>query len=191
MALDAQQVDALQNSSPTNWNALDAQLVARSDGDANRFAMDHKLHVRFFMKPRLNADKSAAANRPIYEDAVYVEIMMPGEKNNIVMRPAWEQDFQRFAKHYEQFKAGVTEQLVGTPIKLAPFLSEAQVEELAWFKIKTIEQLAELNDGINFMGANDLRQKARRYLEGQTSNQALIEKINELTAQVSALKGKK
>ena len=122
-------IDQIQNSTPTDWDRFNQQLDA-NDWDKNRFAGDDKLYVRFYMKPRINIDKSTAANRPIYEDTEYVEIMSPGEKNSIIQRPAWEQDYQRFAKHYTLFKQGQKEQEVGTPLKLAPFLTESQVEEL-------------------------------------------------------------
>lgn len=183
MNLNAQQVEAMQNSSPTDWSALDAQMGQRSSGDANRFSQDGKLHVRFFMKPRLNPDKSNEANRPIYEDTEYLEVMMPGEKNNIVIRPTRVGDSQRFHQQYQLFKQGQSEQLVGTPLKVLPFLSEAQIEELAWFKIRTVEQLAELSDNAQFMGAVELKNKARRWLDLSRSNESLH---TELVAQKAA-----
>lgn len=189
MALDAQQVETLQNSTPTNWAMFDQQLNERSSWDAGRFAMDDKLYVRFYNKPRLNVEKSNEANRPIYEDTVYVEIMMPGEKNNIIQRPADATDMRRFAKHYEQFKAGVAEQETGTPLKTLPFLSESQIEELSYFKIRTVEKLANLSDSVaqNFMGARELSQKAQRYLQAVTSNESLAEENRTLRARMDAL----
>ena len=159
-------IDQIQNSTPTDWDRFNQQLDA-NDWDTNRFAGDDKLYVRFYMKPRINIDKSTAANRPIYEDTEYVEIMSPGEKNSIIQRPAWEQDYQRFAKHYALFKQGQKEQEVGTPLKLAPFLTESQVEELSFFKIRTIEHLANMSDPVmqNFMGAREYQQKAQQYLQ--------------------------
>lgn len=189
MALDAQQVEALQNQTPTDWTRFDQQLQERSNWDANRFAFDSKLYVRFYMKPRLNAEKSAEANRAIYEDTVYVEIMAPGEKNSIIQRPAWEQDFVRFAEHYKQFQAGVAEQEVGTPLKALPFLSESQIEELAYFKVRTVEKLANLSDAVmqNFMGARELSQKAQRFLAAINSNEAIAAENRTLKARLDAL----
>lgn len=174
MGLDAQQVAALQNNQPpTDWSQFDQQMGNKSSGDANRFAQDGRLHVRFFTKPRLNPDKSQEANRPIYEDTVYIEIMMPGEKNNIIVRPTRDGDFSRFHQQYALFKQGIADQVVGTPLKVLPFLTESQVEELAWFKIRTVEQLADLSDNAQFMGAVELKNKAKRFLDLSRSNETL------------------
>lgn len=189
MALDAAQVEQLQNSTPTNWATFDQQLGEQPDANAGRFAMDGKLHVRFYSKPKYNPDKSAEANRPIYEDTVYVEIMMPGDKNNIIQRPALSmRDDLRFPKHYEQFQKGQAEQMVGTPLKVLPFLSEAQVEELAWFKIRTVEQLADLSDTVNFMGASEMKRKAKKYLDAINGTSALVEQNKSLQAQLDEMR---
>jgi hypothetical protein len=188
MALDAAQVEVMQNSTPTNWATFDQQLDERPDANASRFAMDGKLHVRFYSKPKYNPDKSAEENRPIYEDTVYVEIMMPGDKNNIVQRPALSmRDDLRFPKHYEQFLKGQQDQMVGTPLKVLPFLSEAQVEELAYFKIRTVEQLADLSDTVNFMGAQEMKQRAQKFLKALNSNEAVVEENRQLKARLDAL----
>jgi hypothetical protein len=189
MALNAQQVESLQNASPTDWNKLDQQLADRSNWDTNRFAMDKNLHVRFYMKPRLNPDKSAEANRAIYEDTEYVEIMIPGDKHNIIQRPVWSQDIVRFGELYNKFKAGV-DQVIGTPLAVVPFLTPAQVEEFGFFNIKTVEQLANLNDGImgRFMGAHDLKAKAKAWLDSSTSGETLLKRIKELEEQLQAVK---
>jgi hypothetical protein len=189
MALDAQQVDQLQNSTPTNWATFEQQQGAGVTPDSPRFAADSKLHVRFFTKPQYNPDKSAEENRPIYEDTVFVEIMMPGEKNNIIQRPALSmRDDLRFPKHYEQFTKGQQEQMVGTPLKVLPFLSEAQCEELAWFKIRTVEQLAELNDTVNFMGAQEMKQKAKKFLTAMSSGEHLLEQNRNLQTQLDEMR---
>jgi hypothetical protein len=188
MALDSAQVEVMQNSTPTNWATFDQQLDERPDPNAGRFAADSKLHVRFYSKPKYNPDKSAEENRPIYEDTVYVEIMMPGEKNNIIQRPAMSmRDDLRFPKHYEQFMKGQQEQMVGTPLKVLPFLSEAQVEELAYFKIRTVEQLADLSDTVNFMGAQEMKQRAQKFLKALNSNEAVVEENRQLKARLDAL----
>jgi hypothetical protein len=189
MALDAAQVEQKQNSTPTNWAMFEQEQGAGVTPDSPRFAMDGKLHVRFYSKPKYNPDRSAEENRPIYEDTIYVEIMMPGEKNNIIQRPALSmRDDLRFPKHFEQFTKGQQEQMVGTPLKVLPFLSEAQCEELAWFKIRTVEQLADLNDTVNFMGATELKQKAKKFLDGITGGTALLEQNRSLQAQLDEMR---
>lgn len=187
--LTAAEVEMKQNAEPTDWSKYDQQLQDRGDENANRFAMDGKLHVRFYSKPKYNPDKSAEENRPIYEDTVYVEIMMPGEKHNIIHRPAASmRDDLRFSKQYAMFKAGQADQIVGTPLKVLPFLSEAQIEEFAYFKIRTVEQLAELSDNVNFMGAQEYKRKAKGFLEASTTGSKLAEENKNLQAQLDEMK---
>lgn len=187
--LDAQDVQRLQNATPTDWSRFDQQLSDR-EWDKKRFEQDEKLYVRWYMKPRLNVEKSNAENRPIYEDTEYIEIMTPGEKHSIIQRPAWSQDYDRFGRQYKLFKEGQKEQQVGTPLKMAPFLTEAQVEELMYFKITTIEALANLNDAVisNFMGARDLQQQAQQYLTKLTSGDALLAQNKDLQRQIDELR---
>jgi hypothetical protein len=195
MALDAQQVEALQNSTPTDWSKFDQAIGA----DAARFGMnmpgglppgmgpgwDDKLHVRFFMRPRIDPERSQQENRPIYKDIAHIEIMIPGDKNNIVTAEVWEQHKRRFPIHWEQFQSGIKDQVVGTPLKIAPFLTEAHVEELAYFKIRTIEQLANLSDtNMTFMGAREMSQQAQKYLLRVNGNDALLERIKQLEARL-------
>ena len=195
MVMDAQQVEALQNSTPTDWSKFDQAIGA----DAQRFGMngpgglppgmgpgwDDKLHVRFFMRPRIDPERSQQENRPIYKDVPHVEIMIPGDKNNIVTAEVWEQHKIRFPIHWEQFQAGIKDQVVGTPLKVAPFLTESHVEELAYFKIRTIEQLANLSDtNMTFMGAREMSNAAKKYLLTISGNEALLERIKMLEARL-------
>jgi hypothetical protein len=196
MALDAQGVESLQNSVPTDWSKFDQALGS----DAHRFGQptgglppgmgpgwDEKLHVRFFMRPRIDAEASTRENRPIYKDVPHIEIMIPGDKNNIVLAEVWDQHIKRFPIHWEQFQAGVKDQVVGTPLKAAPFLTESHIEELAYFKIRTIEQLADLQDAhMTWMGAREMSQAAKNYLKKVSGNEALMERIKALEAALAA-----
>ena len=75
--------------------------------------------------------------------------------------------------------------MVGTPLKVAPFLTEAHIEELAYFKIRTIEQLANLSDtNMTFMGAREMSDAAKKYLLTVNGNEALMERIRALEAQI-------
>ena len=189
MVMTAEQVQELQNSEQTDFEALDQKLVDASNWDRNRFAHDDKLHVRWFMKARKDEDASRQAGRAVFKDTEYIEIMVPGDKNNIIQRPAWAQDYQRFQKQYQQFKAGHADQVTGTPLKLAPFLSEAQVEELAYFKIRTIEQLANMNDAIvqRFMGATEFKREAQLMLAKMNSNEEVVERMKEMQQRIKEL----
>jgi hypothetical protein len=191
MAID---VESMQNSVPTDWSKLDQSIGA----DARRFGnqgpgglppgmgpgFDDNLHVRFFMRPRIDEEASQRENRPIYRDVPHIEIMIPGDKNNIVLAQVWEQHIRRFPVHWEQFQAGVKDQVVGTPLKVAPFLTESHIEELAYFKVRTIEQLANLADSnMTWMGAREMQQAAKKYLDKVNGNESLMKRIEALEAQ--------
>ena len=197
MALDAQQVEALQNSTPTDWSKFDqtVSVDARTFGGAPGGlppgmgpGHDDKLHVHFYMKPRIDIAESTKQNRPIYKDVPFVTIMIPGDKNNIVTAEVWDLHLRRFPQHWAQFQAGIKDQVVGTPLKVAPFLTEAHIAELAYFKIRTIEQLANLSDtNMTFMGAREMSDAAKRYLLTVNGNEALLERIKALEAQLVAM----
>lgn len=195
MALDAQQVEALQNSTPTDWSKFDQSVAvdARTFGQAPGGlppgmgpGHDDKLHVHFYMKPRIDVVESTKANRPIYKDVAFVTVMIPGDKNNIVTAEVWDLHIRRWPQHWAQFQAGVKDQVVGTPLKVAPFLTESHIEELAYFKIRTIEQLANLSDAnMTFMGAREMSQAAKTYLLTVNGNEALLERIKALEQQLA------
>jgi hypothetical protein len=130
-------------------------------------ADDAKLLIQFLMYPHHLTDASIEAGRPMYEDREYVKIMVPGDKDNIVFRPVRPQDKQRFAQAYFAFKNNQGEIVQGTPLESWPAITRAMVEEMKFFHIRTVEQLAGMSDtnAQNFRGAVDLRARARTFLD--------------------------
>ena len=156
-----------------------------------RYAHDNKLFVVFFMHPRKDELKSAEEGRPIYQDEEYVRIMVPGDKDSIVIRPARDLDRQRFSKQYQAFKAGEGEQHQGTPLKAWPMITRSQVEELKFFQVFTVEQLADLADvhAGKYMGVSALKKQAQDFLAAAAENapitalnKAIEDKDNEISA---------
>jgi hypothetical protein len=181
------------NATPTDWSKFDGTLMPARAGEPGGLppgmgpGWDDKLHVRFFMRPRIDPAASTIENRPIYKDVPHIEIMIPGDKNNIVTAEVWEQHIKRFPEHWKQFQAGIKDQVIGTPLRAAPFLTEAQCEELAYFKIRTIEQLADLQDGnMGFMGARELQQAAKKYIEKTRGADALMTRLDAIEARAAA-----
>lgn len=133
-----------------------------------RDAGDDSLFVVFYMGVIVDEDASAKAGRLIARDAEFVRIMIPGDKNNILDRPASEHDKRRFPRQFEQFKAGVKEedQIVGTRLRDWPPASRAQVLELEYLGVKTVEQLGELRDDVvsRVPGMRDLKDIAKAWL---------------------------
>jgi hypothetical protein len=140
---------------------------------------DERLFVRFFWHPRRNDTKSSEEGRPIYEDREYVEITVPGNRDMVVFKPATDMERERFPQHYAAFlnKAAMPNQ--GTPLSVWPALTKAQVEEMKFFNVHTIEQLADMADAQaqKFMGIQNLRTRARAFLE-ETGKSAAAEKLS-------------
>lgn len=128
---------------------------------------DDRLHVRFFIAPFLKEEDSKKEGRPIYEDTEFIEIMVPGDKDNIVVDRVNNIHRRRFRTRYERWKQDGTGEITrGTSLREWPGCTRSQAEEFAFFGVKTVEQLAEMSDGNaqKFMGSMVLRQKARDFL---------------------------
>lgn len=132
----------------------------------NRYAGDKGVHARFYIFPQKNEAKSASAGRPIFEDTEFVEIFASGNSTNIVRRPARHMDKERFRRQYEAFKAGHEDQVQGTLLHEVPWITRSQVEELAYLRIRTLEQLANVSDAAcgKHVGLYDLKSKAQKAL---------------------------
>jgi len=169
---------------------MDITTLAHS---TRRTQGDQYLAVRFFLKSKQNAAKSEAAGRPIYEDVEYIEIMQPGNKDSIIVRPATSIDKGRFPEHYSKWKARTSsdneQQLVGTPLAEWAGVTRAQADELSFFNVKTVEQLANMADSntTNMMGLGNLKEKARKYLES-SADQATVDALAALKAENAELR---
>lgn len=157
---------------------------------ATREAADKRVYVKFFTRPVQNEQKSDEAGRAIFEEREYIEIRTPGQQNNVIVRPVAEMDKTRFREAYRQFKAGVADQLDGTPLYEVPFLTKSQVEELAHMRVRTLEHLADLNDSVcsAHAGLYALKQKAQKFLQAAEKAAPITDlqrQINELTDKLS------
>lgn len=148
--------------------------------DETRFSMDSKLYVEFYRKPVLQPGKSREAGRAVYEEIDYVRIHVPGDKSSVIERPVSQQDVFRFQDRYNKWKAGQEEAVTGTPLSALPGMTASKVEEYKFFKLVTVEQLAEANDnlGAKFMSFHQDKQRAKAFIE-VAKNNAPIEKMNE------------
>ena len=150
-------------------------MIAEADNGLTSMAMnngryngDDTLLVRFYSHPKQNEAKSKAEGRPIFEDTDYIEIMQPGNKDSIIRKPAGELEKNRFPEHFRKYEARQSqEHIEGTVIDEAPFVTRAQVEELKFLNVRTVEQLAGLSDSNaqGIMGIQALKQKAAKFLD--------------------------
>ena len=127
---------------------------------------DKTLLVKFYYKNVQDKTASKREGRPIYREKEYIDIKLPGSRDGAA-RPASPADKHRFQAHYEAFKARIEMPVSGTPLKEWPMITGSLVEEMSFMNIKTVEQLAELNDALagRFMGAMGLKAKAQAWLD--------------------------
>lgn len=132
-------------------------------------AGDEKLLVFFHWDIVKDDIATIEEGRPIYRDAEFVRIFVPGDKTNVIDRPIRLGDKTRFPKQYDAFKAGKDEdaQLEGTPLRDWPMVGRAQCAEFHHFGIRTVEQLADVRDDIcgKVPGLTGLKQTAGVWLQ--------------------------
>jgi len=129
---------------------------------------DKALLVKFLIKPKQDKAKSLDEGRPVFKDTEYIDIKIAGNRTGGACRPATPADKQRFSEHYAAFKQRTDQDLAtGMPLIEWPLISRSFAEELAFFHVKTVEQLATMADSqiSKFMGGYDLRGKAKKWLE--------------------------
>jgi len=178
-------------------NEADLGMTQAAMREHDRHIGDENLYVQFFTHPMQDKEKTLEVGRPIFVDTEYIRIMVPGDKGNVIMRPVREEDKARFPKQYLAFQNQEEEILEGTPLDKWNFVSAAQVEELKYFGIRTVENLANVLDthAQKFMGIQLLKQKAKEYIEATSTDapiaqlQAQVaERDNTIAEQTAAMK---
>jgi hypothetical protein len=152
---------------------------------------DDMLLVKFFIDPLENPTKSKDEGRPIFEDVEWISIMSPGSRNE-VRREARLVDKERFPRHYAAFKNRQDQQInEGTPLSEWTGVTRSQVEEMKFWNILTVEQLATVADSAmgSFRGLVTLKQSAIKYMEASKGN-ATAEQFAALEAKYEALLAK-
>ena len=161
----------------------------------SRFANDGNLYVQFHIEPVMQELKSKQADRMVFEDKLFVRIMVPGDKHSIIDRQATSQDRQRFKKYLEAFQSGRDQEAIGTPLSVMPWLTPSMVAEYKYFNIHTIEQLANVADsaGQKFILFHEHKRKAEQFMQGvvpenvQKELDSRDEQIAELERKLSIL----
>src|SRR5215831_7393199 len=90
---------------------------------------DEKLFAVFYNHYTKDDEKTEHEGRPIFKDEVYVRIVTPGDRNNIVERPLRPEDKLRFRRQWEIFEKGEEGVAFGTRLEEWPLVSRAQGEE--------------------------------------------------------------
>lgn len=145
-------------------------MLAEADHDLTAMAyqgVPDRTFAEFYLHPQRDEGASRKAGRPVFRDVPYVRVMVPGDRSNVVERPVRAQDRQRWPRQWAAFEARREQPVEGTPLTEWPGITRSQVEELAHFKILTVEELANVPDAHaqKFMGIQALKQRARDFME--------------------------
>jgi hypothetical protein len=150
------------------------------EADAHLTAMamnqgEDRVYAEFYLYPVQDKAKSLEEGRPVFIDKPYVKIMVPGDKDNIVQRPVRITDQERWPKQWNAFVNRQEQPVDGTPLSEWPGVTRAQVEEMKFFGVHSVEQLASMPDSQaqKFMGIQALKQKAKDYIEAAKGNAPL------------------
>ena len=148
---------------------------------------DTGIHPQFYLKEKENRVKSASEGRPIFDEKEYIKIFIAGDNKTVIDRAVTQNDKERWPDLYSAFKKGIEIPETGTPIRHWPLLTTGKCSELLALHIRTVEDLAALNDNAIKrlgMGGRKLVEQAQLYLENAKSNAP----INKLTEENEKLK---
>lgn len=149
----------------------------------------HGLNVRFQWGTWVDHKASKEAGREVKKDVPWIRIQGGGSKD-FILRPAFDEDYVKYPVEYQHFKAakGDEEVIVGTRLEDVAWVSRAQVEELTYWGIRSVEQLAAAPDSDvqGVMAINTLKQKAKDWLEQEGSAQKQLDDANKTIAAMEA-----
>jgi len=151
-------------------NVLRAYTDAYKEWDERRQAHDADLKEKATLLRDHHEIKDvyvvSPAGRPMYVDREFIRKIIPGDQGNVVVHHPTRAEIDAYRAQYERFKAGMAQVTTGTPLDKLPGVSRAQVKELAYFNIRTVEQLAKVSDGNlqNIGPYMALRRKAQDWL---------------------------
>lgn len=175
-------------------------------------------YVRFEQRPKVDVKASEERGITVMKDVEYV-LITPAYTRDVIVKDvkSWKEQMERqvaqgampeadrdhYLKVYKHWKEGLEEPLDGTPIKGWQLLSPAQQETLIGMNVRTVEDLARMNDeGCRRfgMGGTEIKQRAMAWLaqadKGKASlemaklqgeNEQLKASLEKLQAQVAAL----
>ena len=169
-----------------------ADLVSQSEQPATMQQQQrpaHGMYIEFYMHPVEDKEKTIEQGRAIHREIPYIMIMSPGDKSSVIRRPVQtgnhpRNDNNRFHNEYVAFRQGLMAPVEGTPLAQWPQITRAQVLDLEHLGIRTVEHLANLNDGNaqKFMGLRDLKNNAINYLEATAGDAPMVRMQAELSA---------
>lgn len=138
--------------------------------------------------------ESEKEGRPVFKEIPFIRIQHPGDRNNVLETKVTEHYKKRFPREWQEFESRGANAVVGTPLSQWPQITKSHVKEAEYFGIRTVEQLAAVNDGAIQkigMGWRELRSKAQAYLDiaaGTADKTAQAAENERLRGEIEALK---
>ena len=144
----------------------------------------------FYMRAVRNAARSEAEGRPVFDEAPYVKVLVPGDRNSVVDRRVGDADRERWPGQWAAFQAKRARP-AGTPIGHWPYLTVARAAELKALELLTVEQVAAADDALAERIGGDaaaLIERARQFLQPQSETETeLRQEIDRLKRRVADL----
>lgn len=141
----------------------------------------------FLIEPMRNNYRSEQEGRDIYDDVVCIRKVVAGSRDEI-FRIATDEDKRENPKEWAAFQDRREDMVSGTPLSEWPPASASFAREMAYFNVKTVEQLAGLADGEAMkmgMGIQEKAVAARAWLQAANGNEAQIAKVANENKQLS------
>lgn len=146
------------------------------------YGSDSGLYVEFHMEAEHQAYASEEAGYPVYKDIPFVTIMFPGDNTKKVVRPVdlkgkgdIPPDDLRFQRQWASFQNQSTQVQDGLPITEWPPITKSVAMSLKGMNVHTVQQLASIGDNaLTWLGARELREKAKAYLSAATDGAAVL-----------------
>lgn len=132
--------------------------------------------------------QSEKEGRPIYKDVEYIRHIPMGDNKTQTVEEVTDKIRQEFPDEYKRFKSGMQESHIGTPLKEWAYMRPAQIKELNYLNVFTVEHLAELGeDALQRIGGGgrEIVKQAKAYLERAKESGA----TNHYAAENERLKG--
>lgn len=127
--------------------------------------------VTFMLQAQRDEEASERLGRPVYNDAVYVAVKVPDEKD-YVSRPASDEDKRKWPEAWAQFQA--TQGKAGTHLRALPGITPARFREFVEMGIRTVEELAKF-EGELTEAQGELRGIAKRILTAIKPRYSVVE----------------
>lgn len=147
-------------------------------------------HVRFESRPEEDRNASIESGMMVYKDVDYAIITPQGGKDVVEKRATdWLADIkrksmvgqynrewaERFEKMYQLYKTDQELPVHGTPLKMCPAFTPAEIKQCEALNIRTLEEAAAMNEPAmanGGMGMRAIKQRALTMLENADKQQA-------------------